>query len=512
MKGLKRLSTMFLVMALMLSLASAVTMGASAKGMIRLKKDDFSLTVGQTAKIVVKNVPKGATVTFRAFEKSIATVSKKGVIKARGEGVASFIIKVKKKGKVLKKLFCMASVKPAPYEPVVNPKFTGDKDAKLDEAFVSQVRDFSLGLFNNCGAKDIAEGNNVLISPQSVLTDMMMATNGASTTTLAELENVMCGSVGFTDFRKSLSDMNARLIYSDQVRYHIANSIWIRDDGDRIKVKPEFIEAGETWFDADSYCLPFDAAMVKQVNDWVNKHTLGMIPTLMNDVPPEGDVMHLINALAFEGAWADPYQDFQVSKNQDFTNAKGEKEKVSMLMDTGHSYLSDEKAVGFSRPYKGFDYSFVAILPNEGVSVTDYMKTLDGNAFRSFLNSGKNGYIVHTRLPEFSYDYSTTLDDGLKAMGIREAFQEDADFSGMAETESGALYIGRVVHKTHIELDKNGTKAAAVTDIAMADATSAEPDPTKEISINLDRPFLYAIVQNDTGIPVFIGAVNSVAK
>ena len=496
---------------------------SAAKSGVKLKQKSFILTVDTTAKIKIKNLPKNATVRYRSKNSSVATVTKKGLIKAKTEGSTSIIIRVKTKKKLIKKLTCKVDVisnitQPTAtpedsYTPIVSEKFTGDKEAKLSEIFINQVQDFSINLFKACGSDDITSGENVLISPQSVLTDMMMAANGAKTTTLAELEKVMCGSASFTDFRKNLSDMNATMIYSDPVRFHIANSIWIRDDSDRISVKPEFINDGEQWFNAESYVLPFDAAMVSKVNDWVNTHTFGMIPTLFTGVPPADDVMHLINALAFEATWAEPYEDYQVRKDQDFTNAEGKIEKATMLSDTLSSYLHDDTAVGFSRSYKGWDYSFVTILPNKDTSVPEYLKSMTGETFRKFLSSRvSDGYRVYTHMPEFTYDYSTEMSRGLKNMGITEAFGESADFSGMAETRSGALYIGQVTHKTHIELDKNGTKAAAVTDIGMNDTTSIQPDPKKEITIRLDRPFIYAIIQSSTGIPVFMGVVNKIDK
>ncbi len=499
-----------LLMAFTLSAGQiAVSQAASPS----LKKSKIGLTVGEKYKLTVKNLPKGAKVTYSSSKKAVAAVSKKGVIKAKSAGKANIKVTIKKKNKVIKKLTCKVTVRAVgisedePYTPKVDPLFSGDKSAKLDDAFVKQTMNFSIDLFKASTTSDIAEGDNVLISSQSVLTDMMMATGGAKGTNLSELEKVMCGDVGFETFRKSLSDMNARMIYSDPVRFHIANSVWIRDDADRIQVKQDFLDQGLKYYNAESYQLPFDEAMVTKVNDWVNDNTLGMIPKLLDKVPSEDDVMHLINALAFEGAWADQYDDYQVLKDQTFKSGSGQEYKVNMLCDKQGAYLKDDNAVGFTRLYKGGQYSFVAILPDEKLGVEGYLKSMTGDSFTKFYNSREYGADVYTRLPEFKYDYNTELNGALQNMGIKEAFTQAADFSGMADTKSGALYIGKVVHKTHIELDKNGTKAAAVTDISMVDATSIQ-DPKPQINIYLDRPFIYAIVQTETGLPVFMGVVN----
>ena len=114
---------------------------------------------------------------------------------------------------------------------------------------------------------------------------------------------------------------------------------------------------------------------------------------------------------------------------------------------------------------------------------------------------------VITKIPEFSYDYDLELTAPLKAMGIQKAFATDADFGNMATTKDGILYIDGVTHKTHIELDRNGTKAAAVTKIALA-GSAMPTEPPKEVY--LDRPFLYAIVEVGTGLPIFMGVVNSI--
>ena len=498
---------------------------AAAKKAVSLKKTKVSMEVGDSYKLVVKNAPKKSVITYKSGKKSVATVSKKGVIKAKNTGSCKITVRVwKKTGKkksLVKKLTCKVTVYkmigPEPTSspfptPVVSQKFVGDKKAALSDTFVDQVSDFSLNLFKASCEEKVKIGKNTLVSPQSVLTDVMMAAGGAETSTKAEMEKTMCGTVGFTDFRKSLSDLNARLLYSDPVRFYIANSIWILDDAERLQVKPEFLEDGEKWYNATSRVLPFDQAMVKAVNDWVKENTFGMIPELLKEPPKEDDVMHLINALAFEASWAEQYIDFQVTPDATFTNAKGEKKKVNMLNETIRYYLHDDKAIGFEKYYQGYDYKLVTILPNEGVSVSDYLNTMDGASFRDYLKSAVSGYMVHTSMPEFTYDFDTSLNDSLKAMGIREAFSADADFSGMADTRTGKLFIGNVTHKTHIELDRKGTKAAAVTDIGMADGTSVEPDPQKEITIRLDRPFIYAIVHNETGIPVFIGTANDVGE
>ena len=117
---------------------------------------------------------------------------------------------------------------------------------------------------------------------------------------------------------------------------------------------------------------------------------------------------------------------------------------------------------------------------------------------------------VITGLPEFEYDFGTNVNEPLQEMGMTRAFQSGiADFYGMTDDERG-LYIGKVIHKTHIEVTPVGTRAGAATVVAMEAGAALDPEPPKEVILN--RPFVYAIVDTKTSLPVFIGTVNSIPQ
>ena len=112
-------------------------------------------------------------------------------------------------------------------------------------------------------------------------------------------------------------------------------------------------------------------------------------------------------------------------------------------------------------------------------------------------------------MPEFTNDYEVGLGDLLSDLGMEDAFDEDnADFSLMAQIPGSNIFISKVIHKTHIEVDRNGTRAAAATAVMMDEAACADIDPI--VNVYLDRPFIYMIVDTETGTPVFMGTVNSV--
>ena len=167
-------------------------------------------------------------------------------------------------------------------------------------------------------------------------------------------------------------------------------------------------------------------------------------------------------------------------------------------------YLEDQEATGFMKYYEGGRYAFAAILPKKGTSVIDYVKGLTSEKLTNLFKTAKDQEVSMT-MPKFKTKYDSSLADQLKAMGIKDAFRLDkADFSKMGKSEIGGIYISDVIHKTFIDVTEKGTRAAAATAVEMA-AGCAPIDDYK--TVTLDRPFVYAIVDTQTNIPVFIGTL-----
>lgn len=381
------------------------------------------------------------------------------------------------------------------------------ENRELDDTFRSSAADFSIELFRQSAAKEAAAGNNVLISPESVLSALAMTANGANETTLLEMEDVLCGGMDIQDFNSYMYTYNNKLTATEDVSFHLANSIWIKDNPAEIQVKEDFLQTDKNYYNADAFLADFDDTTVKDINNWVNTNTNGMISQLLNEIPDE-TVMYLINALAFEGAWETPYEERQVNENGTFTNHLGNKETVAMLGSTEFQYIVGDHVTGFVKNYKGGDYAFLALLPEEGTTVEEYLSSMDGSSFLS-LYDNRSYQDVLVQIPEFTYDYDTELSEPLTAMGMGNAFTAAADFSQMADTNTGCLYINRVLHKTYIQVDRAGTKAAAVTAVEMTNE-AAMIDPVTPPTVYLNRPFVYAIIDTETGLPIFIGVVNTI--
>ncbi|MBO4868020.1 MAG: serpin family protein [Ruminococcus sp.] len=376
-------------------------------------------------------------------------------------------------------------------------------DEMPDDDFNASYRNYAAEFFKTACAEDIKAGNNVMISPESVMMALGMTANGAKGETLSEMEKAL-GGQGIDVVNKAMQYRMTKFMNSEDISFNVANSVWVRDDADRIKMKQSFCDKVKSVYNADSFLAPFDDTTLGDINSWVNNNTNGMIPSILNRIS-ESAVAYLVNAMAFEGEWAEPYEDAQVNEDDTFTNSNGEKEKVTMLYSEEGGYFEDENTTGFLKYYKGNEYAFMAMLPAEGTDMADYVAGLDGEKLKKLWDNADGS--VNVCIPEFTYDYDRELSNDLKAMGMNIPFTDGADFSEMAETGSGSLYIDQVIHKTHIELDRNGTKAAAATSVVMTDGCMLI-DEVKEVKLN--RPFVYAIIDTESGTPVFMGAVNTV--
>ena len=190
-----------------------------------------------------------------------------------------------------------------------------------------------------------------------------------------------------------------------------------------------------------------------------------------------------------------------------FTKEDGTKQTVEFMFSEENIYLESENATGFMKNYKGGDYAFVAILPNEGINIEEYIASLDGESLYELL-SNREKTVVNTFTPKFETEYDIELSKALEAMGMVDVFYGNkADLTGVGTSNAGNLFVSRVLHKTYICVDENGTKAGAATAVEI-DCESALADPPKQVYLN--RPFVYMIMDTETYKPLFIGTMMSV--
>lgn len=353
--------------------------------------------------------------------------------------------------------------------------------------------DFSVRLLQNA----YHGGENCILSPYSVLTAMAMVANGADGETLSQLEAAFGLSVGELNAFLYACGKNA----GDELVS--ANSIWMRDV-EQFAVREEFLQTNTDYFGAEIYKAAFDAQTVADINGWVSDHTAGRIKQIIDRLGGDSSMV-LLNALTFDAKWAAPYKTTDVREGT-FTAADGTEQTVEMMHKTEQHYLDDGLATGFVKDYAGGRYCYVALLPNENVSMEEYLASLTGT---SLLNTIKNAEEcrVSTAMPKYKIETSAELNQALAAMGISDAFSRaDADFSRISDTPQ---YIDEVLHKTYMKVDEDGTEAAAVTAVITRYAALMQ---SYDHTVILNRPYVMAIVNRDTEAIVFLGVVNSISE
>ena len=369
------------------------------------------------------------------------------------------------------------------------------------DAGAAAAADFGVRLFKT----SMEEGKNTLISPLSVLYALAMTANGADGETLAQMEQVLGMDVdNLNSYMLAYLDL---LPESKDFKMSLANSIWFKDDPDFI-VEQSFLQTNADYYGAGAYKAAFDEGTRNDINNWVKEHTDGMIPEIIDEIPDEA-IMYLVNALAFDAKWADEYEEHQIREGR-FTMEDGTHQDVDMMHSEEYTYLEDDLATGFVKYYKDRKYAFVAMLPNEGVSVSQYVDSLTGEHLRELLNNPQD-LTVFASIPKFETEYDIEMSEVLQEMGMTYAFDwQVADFSrlGTYNVEGMNICINRVLHKTFISVSEQGTRAGAATAVEMVAEGAAEIIEYKEVV--LDRPFVYMLIDCETNLPFFIGTMMNV--
>ncbi len=374
---------------------------------------------------------------------------------------------------------------------------TANKVTPLENlADTSYLTDFSTRLFK---ASDVAD-DNVLVSPLSVLYAIAMTANGADGETLNQIEKVL--GIPSEEMNLYLYSYLKNLPQGEKYKLTLANSVWFTDD-ERFTVNNSFLQTNADYYGADIYEAPFNKNTCKEINKWVNNKTDGMIPEILDNIPADA-LMYLVNALAFEAEWTKIYERQQVNDGN-FTNSDGTISKAEFMYSTEVTYLQDENAQGFMKYYKDGKYAFVAMLPDEDLTVPEYVSSLDGEKINRILSS-PSIETVYTSIPKFETECFLEMSDMLKELGMTDAFDmHSADFSKIGTSTAGNIYISRILHKTFISVGEKGTKAGAVTVVEAADGAAMESEKPKEVY--LDRPFVYMIIDCENLVPLFMGTV-----
>ncbi len=356
---------------------------------------------------------------------------------------------------------------------------------------------------------------NAVVSPVSVAIALTMAGSGAKGETLDEFVKLFGNDMAW--MQEFIEAYIKEVKSNPDSGIKLANSVWLNNQKNRLTVNPDFEKLCANRFAADIFKEEFNGKTADKINEWISDETDGLIDKVIEEVP-DAAVAYLINTVLFEAEWAGNYTSRDVVENSVFTTADGRKQNVTMLKST--EAVNDVvnfrlgKTEVVCKPYKN-GYEFVAMLPDEGVSIENALNSFSGNEFVNAVtktNTDENGEFLYGILPlnvyfpKFEFECKFRLSNTLKALGMTKAFSgAQADFSGMATSSRGNIFINEVFHNTYIKFDEKGTKAAASTAVEMFDECASEaPQDTR--TIKFDRPFIYAIVSPD-GVPLFTGTV-----
>ena len=380
------------------------------------------------------------------------------------------------------------------------------------------MRKFSAELLKS----SVQSGKNTFVSPLSVMAALSMTANGAKGETLTEMEETLGAkrsvlNAYFKDYVANTPSFKTETSYNgwgepNETVYggmDIANSLWYNNNGMHDKLHPNFVSDALKYYNAEVFATPFGSDSVDALNSWINEKTHEMIPHMIDEMPDEA-LLYLVNTVAFQASWLERYDSQYNVHEATFTDDSGKKSPIELMYSEEPFYLKDgDQADGFMKEYAGYRYAFAALLPKEGTKLTDYVKNLTGERLEKALCPDTKTYDhVEAALPKFKVEYDDELSDNLKAMGMPSAFVNGkANFLRMVEPGAFSPYIDEVLHKTFIDVNESGTKAAAATVVEVK--ATATPDPPKTITIRLDRPFVYMIVDTENNLPVFIGAMET---
>ena len=374
--------------------------------------------------------------------------------------------------------------------------------SSIDTPVVRANTQFGFNLFDEI--RKTEQDTNIFISPFSVSLALAMTLNGAAGETEQAMTDTLqlqgldteAINIGYAALRHTL------LTADPKVTLAIANSLWARQG---VPFNQSFLQRNAQFFGAEISTLDFtDPRTVETINQWVDTNTNGKITKIFDEINPAA-VLFLINAIYFKGTWQEEF-DPSETREGPFHPAKGNVKQVPMMrQERRYPYYRGERFQAIRLAYGDRQMSMYIFLPDRESDLNSFLENLNAESWENWM-SQFHGQDVSLVMPKFKLEYEKNLNDTLKALGMGIAFDPGrADFSRMAPLENLGenLYIGEVLHKTFVEVNEEGTEAAAVTSVGVR-ATSVPPPP---IPFTADRPFFFAIRDDQTETVLFMGVV-----
>ncbi|MFA4837929.1 MAG: serpin family protein [Candidatus Neomarinimicrobiota bacterium] len=371
--------------------------------------------------------------------------------------------------------------------------------SKSEQALIESSNSFGFDLFKKLSG-DVKD-SNLFISPVSVSMALGMTMNGAAGTTLDAMRSTLgFGNLTEDEINRGYQSLIKLLRNLDpKVKFRIANSIWYRND---FTVLQSFIDVNQTFFDAAVRSLDFSQdAAVDIMNGWIDEQTDGLIKQILDKPIDPNTVMFLLNAIYFKGTWT--YQfDKKNTNDNPFYLPDGGSTTCKMMSITGDfDYLENERFQAIDLPYNDGYFAMTVLLPASNVGTDSLINILTDEEWSNWTASFYK-MTVDLCLPKFKLEWFRKLNDSLKSLGMGIAFTPfQADFSRI-NSDSG-LYISEVRHKSFVEVNEEGTEAAAATSVEITFESIKE----QNVTMCVNRPFVFAIRERASGTILFMGKI-----
>ena len=366
---------------------------------------------------------------------------------------------------------------------------------------VSANNQFSFQLFSEI--KKSQSNKNIFISPTSIAIALSMTYNGAQ----GKTKDAMAKTLNFEEMNlEEINQANKQLrilldSLNPDIKLNISNSIWTKQG---IPVEQKFLEINQQFYQSQVSQIDFDNPQNSEIiNNWVKDNTQGKIEKIIQQLNPD-TVMLLLNTIYFKADWQDKFEQYSTHEVPFYLLDGTQKQHPIMFKSNTYSYYENENFQAINLPYGEGRVSMYVFLPREEVGLEKFAQTLNQENWKNWIKQFSY-QVVRLGLPKFKNEYEITVNDVLKSLGMEIAFnQNEADFSGMRSTPP-KLYIDEIKHKTFVEVNEEGTEAAAVTSIGIATMSAL----ITNIDMVVNRPFFFAIRDNDSESILFIGEITN---
>ena len=370
---------------------------------------------------------------------------------------------------------------------------------KSEQQLVKTTQNFGLNLFKTINETDTSD--NIFISPVSVSMALGMTLNGAAGQTYNDMKSTLelngLSEDEINAAYKSLIDLLLNL--DDKVIMEIANSIWPKEN---YPVLSTFTEVNQKYFYSEVKPLDFSRSdAVDIINNWISDKTHGKIEDMFDYIPADV-VMYLINTIYFKGTWTYQFDEEETKTQSFYSTLQNPTECQMMEIRENLLYYEDDNVQIVDLPYGDSKFSMTVFLPKQDLSIDNFIGQLTSESWTSYFETldYDSGNVY---MPKFKLDYKLLMNDVLKSMGMTIAFTPSADFSRI--NGYGGLTISRLIHQSFIQVDEEGTEAAAATIVEIFETSIAEPEG---FTMYINRPYLFVIRERVNNTILFIGKIS----